>query len=169
MQQRKLVLVLNCGSSSLKFALIDANSGDEHLSGLAECLSLVDARIKWKFAGEKQEKDLGAGSAHREALDTLEHIIDSTGLRNQIVAVGHRVVHGGENFTGSVLLTPDVIKGIQDCAALAPLHNPAHLIGIRAAMAAFPKLNRAPLALTVPTEPVTNAKVWEFGWKLTPN
>ena len=138
--QSKLVLVLNCGSSSLKFALIDANTGDERLSGLAECLSLVEARIKWNFAGEKHQNDLGAGAAHREALDELEKIIDGTGLRNEIVAVGHRVVHGGENFTGSVLITSEVIKGIEDCATLAPLHNPAHLIGIRAAMSAFPNL-----------------------------
>ncbi|MCM2680863.1 acetate kinase [Echinimonas agarilytica] len=138
--QTKLVLVLNCGSSSLKFALIDADNGDEYLSGLAECLSLVDARIKWKLEGNKNEESLGAGSAHREALDYLQTIIDESGLRDQIVAVGHRVVHGGENFTGSALITPEVIKGIEDCATLAPLHNPAHLIGIRAAKSAFPAL-----------------------------
>ena len=63
----KLVLVLNCGSSSLKFAIIDPVSGEEHLSGLAECLGLPDARIKWKLDG-KHEAQLGNGAAHEEAL-----------------------------------------------------------------------------------------------------
>ncbi|MBD1389225.1 acetate kinase [Neiella sp. HB171785] len=138
--QSKLVLVLNCGSSSLKFALIDSQNGDEHLSGLAECLSLLEASIIWKLNGEKIQEDLGAGAAHREALERLVKLIQDEGFNDQIVAVGHRVVHGGENFTASALITPEVVKGIEDCATLAPLHNPAHLIGIRAAQAAFPSL-----------------------------
>ncbi|MBW8192410.1 acetate kinase [Neiella marina] len=138
--QTKLVLVLNCGSSSLKFALIDSQTGDEHLSGLAECLSLVEARMKWKLNGEKVEEELGAGAAHREALERLVKLLGDEGFNEQIVAIGHRVVHGGENFTASALITPEVVKGIEDCATLAPLHNPAHLIGIRAAQAAFPSL-----------------------------
>ena len=64
----KLVLVLNCGSSSLKFAIIDAVNGEEYLSGLAECFHLPEARIKWKMDGNKQEAALGAGAAHSEAL-----------------------------------------------------------------------------------------------------
>ena len=64
----KLVLVLNCGSSSLKFAILDAVNGDEYLSGLAECFHLPEARIKWKIDGGKQEAELGAGAAHSEAL-----------------------------------------------------------------------------------------------------
>ncbi len=138
----KLVLVLNCGSSSLKFALLDANSGDEHISGLAECFNLEDARIKWKLDGQKQETSLGAFSAHREAIEFLvSKILSQTpALLENLVAVGHRVVHGGEKFTKSVLIDEKVIEGIQDCAALAPLHNPANLIGIRSAQAAFPHL-----------------------------
>lgn len=62
----KLVLVLNCGSSSLKFAVIDATTGDDLLSGLAECFNLDDARIKWKLNGEKGNADLGAGAAHQK-------------------------------------------------------------------------------------------------------
>ncbi|XNM52171.1 hypothetical protein ACLK2I_12695 [Escherichia coli] len=64
----KLVLVLNCGSSSLKFAIIDAVNGEEYLSGLAECFHLPEARIKWKMDGNKREAALGAGAAHHEAL-----------------------------------------------------------------------------------------------------
>ncbi|GAA5218013.1 acetate kinase [Corallincola platygyrae] len=136
-----LVLVLNCGSSSLKFAIIDADNGDEILSGLAECLNLADARIKWKLNGEKSEQKLGAGSAHREALDFIvARINEQQGLAEQLVAIGHRVVHGGERFTQSILIDEQVVEGIEACATLAPLHNPAHLIGIRAAQAAFPAL-----------------------------
>jgi acetate kinase len=137
-----LVLVLNCGSSSLKFAVIGAQSGEEHISGLAECFGLEDSRIKWKAQGSKNEAKLGAFTAHREAVEYIVKTIlaGHPELAAQIKAIGHRIVHGGEKFTRSVIITPDVIQGIENCASLAPLHNPAHLIGIRAAMASFPTL-----------------------------
>ncbi|MGF1871756.1 acetate kinase [Photobacterium indicum] len=137
----KLVLVLNCGSSSLKFAIVDAVSGEEHLTGLAECLHLPEARIKWKLDG-KHEAQLGDGAAHEEALAFMvESIIASKPeLAANLAAIGHRVVHGGEKFTQSVLIDETVVKGIEDCSALAPLHNPAHIIGIKAAQKAFPAL-----------------------------
>ncbi|WP_299788557.1 acetate kinase [uncultured Shewanella sp.] len=138
----KLVLVLNCGSSSLKFAIIDALTGDDQISGLAECFGLEDSRIKWKVDGKKQEASLGAFTAHREAVEYI--VTDILGehpqIAEQIHAIGHRIVHGGEKFTQSVIIDESVIQGIEDCAALAPLHNPAHLIGIRAAQASFPEL-----------------------------
>lgn len=138
----KLVLVLNCGSSSLKFAVIDAQTGDDQISGLAECFGLEDSRIKWKINGEKHESSLGAFTAHREAVEFIVNKIlaGQPELAAQIQAVGHRIVHGGEKFTRSVIIDKHVIKGIEECSSLAPLHNPAHLIGIRAAMASFPKL-----------------------------
>lgn len=138
----KLVLVLNCGSSSLKFAVIDATSGDEKLSGLAECLHLDDAKIKWKLDGAKGNADLGAGAAHQEALDFIVQTIlpNKPELVSDLIAIGHRVVHGGEKFTKSVLIDDSVVKGIEDCCTLAPLHNPAHLVGISAAKHAFPSL-----------------------------
>ncbi|QFT10319.1 acetate kinase [Vibrio sp. THAF190c] len=137
----KLVLVLNCGSSSLKFAVVDAENGDEHLTGLAECLHLPEARIKWKLDG-KHEAQLGNGSAHEEALAFMVETIlaSKPELAENLAAVGHRVVHGGEKFTQSALITDDVLKGIEDCAALAPLHNPAAIIGIKAAQKSFPGL-----------------------------
>ncbi|CAG21170.1 acetate kinase [Photobacterium profundum] len=137
----KLVLVLNCGSSSLKFAIVDAVSGEEHLTGLAECLHLPEARIKWKLDG-KHEAQLGDGAAHEEALAFMvESIIASKPeFAANLAAIGHRVVHGGEKFTQSVLIDETVVKGIEDCSALAPLHNPAHIIGIKAAQKAFPAL-----------------------------
>lgn len=137
----KLVLVLNCGNSSLKFAIVDATNGDEHLTGLAECLHLPEARIKWKLDG-KHEAQLGEGAAHDEALSFIVETIlaSKPELAEQLKAIGHRVVHGGEKFTKSVLIDDAVIKGIEDCATLAPLHNPAAIIGIKAAQKAFPGL-----------------------------
>lgn len=138
----KLVLVLNCGSSSLKFAILNAETGDERLSGLAECFYLPEARIKWKLNGEKGSAELGAGAAHQQALDFIVTSLlnPNPELLQSLVAVGHRVVHGGEQFTRSVLIDETVIKGIEDCTSLAPLHNPAHLVGIASARKSFPAL-----------------------------
>ncbi|PSJ44743.1 acetate kinase [Zobellella endophytica] len=138
----KLVLVLNCGSSSLKFAILDAESGSEKLSGLAECFYLPEARIKWKLDSEKGNAELGAGAAHQQALDFIVQNLLSPNpeLMANLTAIGHRVVHGGEQFTRSALIDEAVIKGIEDCASLAPLHNPAHLVGIASARKSFPAL-----------------------------
>lgn len=136
----KNVLILNCGSSSLKFAILDPASGDEKLSGLAENFNLADARIKWKLNGEKSEASLGAGAAHSEALSYLATNILSQELKDSIAAIGHRVVHGGEKFTSSAVVTDEVIQGIKDASQFAPLHNPAHLIGIEEAFKIFPAL-----------------------------
>ena len=107
----KLVLVLNCGSSSLKFAVINANNGDEVISGLAECFNLPDARIKWKFDGKKEEANLPENSAHSAAISFIvENIIKKIdGLEAQFIAVGHRVVHGGEKFSKSVIIDEAVL------------------------------------------------------------
>ncbi|MEG0869445.1 MAG: acetate kinase, partial [Hafnia sp.] len=138
----KLVLVLNCGSSSLKFAIINAANGEEHLSGLAECFSLPEARIKWKMDGAKYEEALGAGAAHSEALNFIVNTIlaQKPELSASLTAIGHRIVHGGEKFTESALITDDVLQGIKDAIPFAPLHNPAHLIGIAEAFKSFPSL-----------------------------
>ncbi|CDG49282.1 acetate kinase [Serratia symbiotica] len=138
----KLVLVLNCGSSSLKFAIIDAASGEEFLSGLAECFHLHEARIKWKIDGAKHQADLGAGAAHREALNFIVSTIlaQKPALSAQLTAIGHRIVHGGEKFTTSAIINDDVLQGIKDSVPFAPLHNPAHLIGIAEAFKSFPQL-----------------------------
>lgn len=138
----KLVLILNCGSSSLKFAVMDAETGEDMLSGLAECFNLDDARIKWKLHGVKGDAMLGAGAAHQEALDHIVgHILpQDPALADQLVAIGHRIVHGGEQFSRSVRIDDGVIAGIEAAIPFAPLHNPAHLIGIRAALKVFPAL-----------------------------
>ena len=125
----------------LNFAIVDADNGNEHLTGLAECLHLPEARIKWKLDG-KHEAQLGEGAAHDEALSFIVETIlaSKPELADQLKAIGHRVVHGGEKFTSSVLIDDEVVRGIEDCATLAPLHNPAAIIGIKAAQKAFPSL-----------------------------
>ena len=139
---QKLVLILNCGSSSLKFSILDPQSGEEKLSGLAEAFHLPEARIKWKLHGEKGNADLGSGAAHSEALDFIVNKIFPLDieLKEGIVAIGHRIVHGGEKFKSSVVITDEVVKGIEDAIQFAPLHNPAHLIGIKEAFKMFPHL-----------------------------
>jgi acetate kinase len=134
-----IVLVINCGSSSLKFALINTTSKKQILSGLAEKLGQSGAMMTIKHQGEKIVEDL-AGGAHAAALHHIIAYLDKQGLRHTVKAVGHRVVHGGEQFKSSVVLTPDIIKAIEVCGHLAPLHNPANVVGIKAAMACFPDL-----------------------------
>ncbi|MEQ3527480.1 acetate kinase [Pseudoalteromonas sp. XMcav11-Q] len=134
------VLVLNCGSSSLKFAIIDNATGEEILSGLAERLAEQSPQIKYKFQGNKEIVPLNSGDAHQVAITTLVKLIKDLTLDANLVAVGHRVVHGGERFTQSVIIDDSVINAIQETASLAPLHNPANLLGIRAAQAAFAHL-----------------------------
>ncbi|MCA0901068.1 acetate kinase [Microbulbifer agarilyticus] len=136
------VLVLNCGSSSLKFALIDPRNGNASLSGLGDSLGHSVPSISWKIDGEKQSSALPEGAKHTEVIEfVVTNILSGEGiLQEDIAAIGHRVVHGGERFSHSVLIDEQVISAIQDCIALAPLHNPAHLQGIEAATKAFPGL-----------------------------
>lgn len=137
------ILVLNSGSSSLKFALLDPVSGEVRLSGLAERLGAEEASIRLdRFAGgerERSEESLGGG-AHAQAVARVLAELDTLGLRGDVAAVGHRVVHGGESFNAPALITPEVEEVIRACIPLAPLHNPANLAGIEAARAAFPEL-----------------------------
>ncbi|MCA0891875.1 acetate kinase [Microbulbifer agarilyticus] len=136
------VLVLNCGSSSLKFALIDPRNGNASLSGLGDSLGHSAPSVSWKIDGEKHSAALPEGAKHTEVIEfVVTNILSGGGiLRADIAAIGHRVVHGGEKFSHSVLINEQVISAIQDCVALAPLHNPAHLQGIEAATKAFPGL-----------------------------
>ncbi|CAJ0992084.1 acetate kinase [Pantoea sp. Nvir] len=145
----KLVLVLNCGSSSLKFAMLNATSGEEHLSGLAELFYLPDTRIKWKQDGARHEAPLGAGATHSEALNFIVKtiLIKKPDISAQITAIGHRIVHGGDQMTESVVITEAVVQRIKDNVSFAPLHNPAHLIGIEEAIKNFPHLSNKNVAV----------------------
>ena len=138
MSTEKKILVLNCGSSSLKFALISSESGQVALSGLAERLGNADACITVKQNGEKQKTDLSDDKTHLGAINHLVSVLDQQDLSKDVYAIGHRVVHGGESFTSSALIDDEVISAIEKTSGLAPLHNPANLMGIRAAQKAFP-------------------------------
>ncbi len=131
------ILVLNCGSSSVKGAVLDSHSGTTIFSCLAEKLNLPDAFISFKFNGEKNTVDLVDKPHHTGAIEALMNELSRLNLDNEIVAVGHRVVHGGELFKESTIIDEEVIHNIEKCIVLAPLHNPAHLLGIRAAMDVF--------------------------------
>ncbi|MEZ9630521.1 acetate kinase [Vibrio breoganii] len=137
----KNVLVINSGSSSLKFAVIDSESGEALVSGLGECFGLPEATIEWKFNGEKCKEAITApDNHHQEAINRIVKLMDELSLKETIVAVGHRIVHGGEKFTSTVRIDDAVLTEIENLSDLAPLHNPAGAKGIRAAMAAYPSL-----------------------------
>ena len=132
-----LILVLNCGSSSLKGAVLDSGTGTVLLSCLAEKLNANDAFITFKHHGDKTQISLSSQPNHTGAISTLMQALQQHGLNEHIVAIGHRVVHGGERFTQATLIDEAVLADIARCVSLAPLHNPANLLGIRAAQAVF--------------------------------
>lgn len=136
------ILVINCGSSSLKYQLIDSDTEEALAVGLCERIG-IDGRLNHTPAGGDKvviEKDM---PDHEVAIRmVLAALTDGDhgviGSLDEIDAVGHRVVHGGEKFTESVLLDEEVIAGIEECNPLAPLHNPANLIGVRACQSIMP-------------------------------
>jgi acetate kinase len=130
------VLVLNCGSSSLKWAVVDPESGETSSSGLAERLSSADARVRTRTGSGEWVNTSAPGLSPEDAVGQAISTVRGT----EPGGVGHRVVQGGERFTTSVRIDDDVIKGIDALSALAPLHNPVNLLGIRAAMRALPEL-----------------------------
>lgn len=130
-------LVLNCGSSSIKYALI-SEDGETRIEGLAEALGNADARIKHKnLDGSKVEINIPNSGAHTEA---LKIILGELIGEHKPVAVGHRVVHGGDKFTKATKINAEVLAHIEELASLAPLHNPANAAGIKAISELFPEL-----------------------------
>ncbi len=130
------VLVINCGSSSLKFQLIDSESEKVLAKGLCERIG-IDGRLTYQPAGGEKAVSELAMPTHTEAIQfVIDALINAeTGVvksLDEIGAVGHRVVHGGEKFASSVVITEEVKAAIEECNDLAPLHNPANLIGINA-------------------------------------
>lgn len=134
-----LILVINCGSSSLKFALFPAGDKTPLMSGLAECLGEADARITAKIGEAKTTEQLN-GQGHAAALDVLLRILAEHNWLASVKAVGHRMVHGGEAFKASVVITQAILSEIEAHNNLAPLHNPANLLGIRTALAKMPEI-----------------------------
>ena len=138
------VLVINCGSSSLKYQLINSESEQVLAKGLCERIG-IDGRLVYQLAGNDKEITETPMPTHKEAIQlVLDALVnEKTGAvkdLKEIDAVGHRVVHGGEKFASSVVLTEDVLAQIEECNDLAPLHNPANLIGIRACKELMPNV-----------------------------
>ena len=136
------VLVINCGSSSLKYQLINSESEAVLAKGLCERIG-IDGRLTYQKAGCDKEITEAAMPTHKEAIQmVLDALVnDKTGAiasLAEVNAVGHRVVHGGEKFASSVVINDEVMAAIEECNDLAPLHNPANLIGINACMELMP-------------------------------
>ena len=136
------VLVINCGSSSLKFQLINSESEQVLAKGLCERIG-IDGSLTYQPAGGEKVKSDKAMPTHEEAIQfVIDALTDAeTGVvksLSEIGAVGHRVVHGGEKFANSVVINEEVIQAIEECNDLAPLHNPANLIGIAACQKLMP-------------------------------
>ena len=130
------VLVINCGSSSLKYQLIDSETEKALAVGLCERIG-IDGRLKHTPAGKDTVIMNDPLPNHEVAVGAVINALTNSeygviGSLSEIDAVGHRVVHGGEKFASSVVITPEVIEGIRSVSDLAPLHNPANLIGIDA-------------------------------------
>ena len=137
------ILVINCGSSSLKFQLIDSESEQCLAKGLCERIGIGGSMITYAPEGGEKEKTETPMPDHTEAIRlVLEALTNAkTGVvksLEEIGAVGHRVVHGGEKFAESVVIDDSVLKAVEECNDLAPLHNPANLIGINACRKLMP-------------------------------
>lgn len=137
------ILVINCGSSSLKFQLIDSESENCLAKGLCERIGIEGSMITYAPEGGEKENNVTPMPDHTEAIRlVLEALTNAkTGVvksLDEIGAVGHRVVHGGEKFAESVVINDEVMKAIEECNDLAPLHNPANLIGINACKELMP-------------------------------
>jgi len=138
------VLVINCGSSSLKYQLIDSQTEAVLAKGLCERIG-IDGRLIYQKSGLDKEVTEAAMPTHKQAIQlVLDALVNPTSGAiadlSAIDAVGHRVVHGGEKFATSTVLTDEVIAVIEECNDLAPLHNPANLIGIRACQELMPNV-----------------------------
>lgn len=137
------ILVLNCGSSSVKYKLIDTNTDETLAEGGVEKIGLPDGFLKFKLKdGSKEITQLGL-TDHKGAVQAILNNLTDPKVGciksySEIDAVGHRVVHGAEKFNKSVLITDEVIQQVKDCYNLAPLHNPANITGIEAITALMP-------------------------------
>ncbi len=136
------ILVINSGSSSIKFQIIDQDTEQVVASGLLERIGMSEGRMKYKSNGSKTVIDKPIPD-HETGLDmVLSTIVDpeigAIGSLKEIGACGHRVVHGGEKFTSSVLIDDEVLRGLEEVSDMAPLHNPANIMGIKAAMKKLP-------------------------------
>ncbi len=138
------VLVINCGSSSLKYQLIDSESEAVLAKGLCERIG-IDGRLVYQKAGNDKEITEASMPTHKEAIQMVLEALtnEKTGAiksLDEVNAIGHRIVHGGEKFASSAIITDEMIKTVEECNDLAPLHNPANLIGIRVCSELMPNV-----------------------------
>lgn len=139
------VLVINCGSSSLKYQLINSETEAVLAKGLCERIGIEGSRIVYQSAGGEKEITESPMPSHKEAIQmVLDALVnEKSGVIKSLAevgAVGHRVVHGGEKFASSAVITEEMLKAVEECNDLAPLHNPANLIGIRACQELMPNV-----------------------------
>lgn len=136
------VLVLNCGSSSVKFALIDPLTGARHVSGLAERVGTSDAAIMAAIGDDKRSLEGFASTDHWGIVGRILTWVTDWAREHHVSvsAVGHRMVHGGATFAESVLLDEAAMAAVRDCIPLAPLHNPANIAGVEAVTATYPEV-----------------------------
>ncbi|MCI6829606.1 MAG: acetate kinase [Prevotella sp.] len=139
------ILVLNCGSSSIKYALYDMDTKEVMTSGGAERVGLDGAFVKVKLANGEKKQIMHDIPEHTEGVKFIFSLLTDPEIGvikdlKEIDAVGHRMVHGGEKFNKSVLLTDEVLKVFEECSDLAPLHNPANLKGVKAVSELMPGL-----------------------------
>ncbi len=137
------ILVINCGSSSLKFQLINSESEQCIAKGLCERIGIDGSKIVYTPAGGEKETTVTPMADHTDAIRLVLEALtnEKTGVvksLDEIGAIGHRMVHGGEKFSGSVVITDEVIAAVEECNDLAPLHNPANLIGVNACKTLMP-------------------------------
>ena len=137
------ILVLNCGSSSVKYQLIEMSDEQAICKGIVERIGTKDAIVRYSPAGKQQRREVRPVADHAEAIHAvITALLDpETGVlrdKTEIAAVGHRTVHGGEAFARSVKIDEKVIQGIRDCSDFAPLHNPHNLRGIEVCMQLLP-------------------------------
>ncbi|HET9596273.1 MAG TPA: acetate kinase [Anaeromyxobacteraceae bacterium] len=133
------VLVLNCGSSSAKFAVVEVTTGREQVSGIAQRLGTEAATLDWRTPQGREARAV-PGADHARALRAAVELLRDLGLADGLGGVGHRVVHGGARFSGSLAIDGEVLSRIEACIPLGPLHNPPNLAGIRIAQELLPGL-----------------------------
>ena len=138
------VLVLNAGSSSIKFQLIEDTTEKSLIRGLVEAIGLENSCVSYKYGDEKKEHNVKVAN-HNEAIEhALDALIESGVIKSkeEIGAIGHRMVHGGEKFRETCLLTEEVLDTVEELCDLAPLHNPHNLAGVRACQKALPAVEQ---------------------------
>jgi acetate kinase len=133
------VLVLNCTSSMTKFVVVHASNGHEHIKGIVRDLRTPQARLEYTHEEQRSTREV-PGADTDASLRAIFDLLRGVHLTDRLIGIGHRVVHGGAKFSGSIFITPEVVAKIRECIPLGPLHNPTNIRGIEFAHELFPDL-----------------------------